>query len=97
MATRGYNESTFNVIRNAYQLNPENEQLKKAYFEQMTHKNVYLNLKEMESYMSAGVLNKKETKAVGVFGYLDSINSDLEQISNQFNRFGFESQCRNHF
>lgn len=82
----GFNEATFNVIKNAYILNPNDEQLKKAYFEQMTHKNVFLNMKEMESYMGIGIINKKDVPAIGVHGYLDTVESELNQINHNFQK-----------
>lgn len=79
----GFHEESFKIIENAYKLDPTNEQIKKAYFDQMTAKNVYLNMKEMEVYMSAGILNKKEVKSVGVLEYVKETENELVKVRDQ--------------
>lgn len=80
----GYNKTVFDMMEKAYLANPSDENIKKAYLEQLTKKKLELDWKEKFAWQELGVMNASEVKVQGALDYLDAVKDKLEKVTNTY-------------
>lgn len=82
----GFNPMVLDMMEKAYQADVNNEDIKKAYLEQLTKKKLHLDWQERFAWQELGVMNSSDIKVSGVLDYLSAVEKKLEQVQNQLNK-----------
>lgn len=82
----GFNPVVLDMMEKAYVADVNNEEIKKAYLDQLIKKKLYLDWQERFAWQELGVMNSSDIKVSGVLDYVGAVEEKLTKVENQLNQ-----------